>query len=87
MKSTLTDREFSKFRDGNTGDAVAVTYDGKPIPVDSSGVDWDEIIATFPETNQDLYTYKKSSVTVQTVLVTYQNTDKKIITNIVKTRY
>jgi hypothetical protein len=87
MKTTLPDREFAKFRDGKTGDAVAVTFDGEAIPIEPSGVEWDEIVTTFPSTTQELYTYKKNNVTVQTVLVTYQNTDKKSIILMQKTRF
>ena len=87
MKTTLPDREFAKFRDGKTGDAVAVTFDGEAIPIEPSGVEWDEIVTTFPSTTQELYTYKKNNVTVQTVLVTYQNTDKKAIILMQKTRF
>lgn len=87
MKNSIQDREFSKFRDGKTGDAVAVTFDGDVIPVETSGVDWDIVETTFPALNQDLYTYKKNGLTVQTVLVTYQSNDKKIITQLQKTRY
>ena len=87
MKNSIQDREFAKFRDGKTGDAVAVTFDGDAIPIEPSGVEWDEIITTFPSTTQELYTYKKNTVTVQTVLVTYQNTDKKSIIYMQKTRF
>jgi len=87
MKSTLLDREFNKFRDGGNGEAVAVTYDGtSPMPVDTSGVDWDEIVTTFPSDYQELYTYKKGSVTVQTVFVEYEANNKKNIVYINKTR-
>lgn len=79
MKTTLTDREFAKFRDGKNGDAVAVTLDGESVSVDSAGVDWDEIITTFPSATEELFTYKKSGVVVQTVAVTYQNDTKKVI--------
>jgi hypothetical protein len=87
MKSTIQDREFAKFRDGETGDAVAVTFDGEAIPVETGGVIWDEIVTTFPAANQDLFTYKKESQIVQTVLVTYENDSKKIIVGINKTRF
>jgi hypothetical protein len=87
MKSTLLDREFNKFRDGSNGEAVAVTYDGtSPMPVDTSGVDWDEIVTTFPSDREELYTYKKGSVTVQTVFVEYEANNKKNIVYINKTR-
>jgi hypothetical protein len=87
MKSTLTDREFSKFRDGKSGDAVAINYDGvSPLPVDTSGVDWDEIVTTFPSEIEELYTYRKSAVTIQVVLVQYETASKKNIVYINKTR-
>jgi hypothetical protein len=87
MKSTIKDREFSKFRDGKPGDAVAVTFDGEAIPIEPSGVEWDEILTTFPSTTEELYTYKKNGNIVQTVAVTYQNTDKKAIIYMQKTRF
>lgn len=87
MKTTIKDREFAKFRDGKTGDAVAVTFDGESIPVETSGVEWDEVVTTFPSENQDLFTYKKNNVVVQTVLVTYQNDSKKVIVYMQKEKF
>jgi hypothetical protein len=52
----------------------------------STEPDWDDMITTFPAANQDLHTYKRNSVTVQTVLVTYSNPGKTVITRIQKTR-
>jgi len=87
MKSNLNDREFDKFREAANGKtSVSVSADSA-LPIESAGVDWDEIITTFPSVQQELYTYKKNSVTVQTVLVTYQNGDKKTITNMIRTRF
>lgn len=86
MKNTVQDREFSKFRDGETGDAVAVVFDQEVLPVETAGVDWDLIETTFPSNETELYTYKKDMVVVQTVLVTYENNNKKIIISISKTR-
>jgi hypothetical protein len=87
MKSNLNDREFDKFRDApNDKSSVSVSADAA-LPIESAGVDWDEIITTFPANQQELYTYKKNSVTVQTVLVTYQNGDKKTILNMTRTRF
>lgn len=86
MKSTIQDREFSKFRDGETGDAVAFVFDQEVLPVETAGVDWDLIETTFPSSKTDLFTYKKNSITVQTVLVTYENSSKHVITSISKTR-
>ena len=88
MKTNLKDREFSKFRDGASGDAVATTYDGDlPLPIESAGVDWDEVITTFPGNHQDLFTYKKNNVTVQTVLVQYESNQKKSILYMQRTRF
>lgn len=49
-------------------------------------VEWNEIATTFPSDSSDLFTYKKDSVPVQTILVTYQDNTKKVIISIVKTR-
>ena len=49
-------------------------------------VDWDEIATTFPSLITELYTYKKNSVTVQTILVTYLDNTKKTIISLQKTR-
>jgi hypothetical protein len=87
MKTTLIDREYAKFRDGKDGDAVAVTFDGEAIPVETSGVEWDEITVTFPSSTEDLFTYKKNNLTVQTVLVEYSSADKKNIIYMQKTRF
>jgi hypothetical protein len=87
MKSSLKDREFDKFRPApNDKSSISVTAD-TPIPVDSSGVYWDEITTTFPSSTQELFTYKKDAVIVQTVLVTYQATDKKTIISMVRERF
>lgn len=47
---------------------------------------WDTITTTFPTANQDLFTYSFEGVGVQTVLVTYQDTTKKQIVSVNKTR-
>lgn len=87
MKSNLKDREFDKFRDApNDKSSVSISADAA-LPIEPAGVDWDEIVTTFPSNTQELYTYKKSATTVQTVLVTYQNADKKTILNMTRTRF
>jgi hypothetical protein len=48
---------------------------------------WDEILTTFPSETSELYTYKKDSNILQTVLVQYANTNKKIILSLTKTSY
>lgn len=47
---------------------------------------WDEINTTFPDTVTDLFTYSYNGSPVQTVKITYQDTAKSIILNVVKTR-
>ena len=87
MKNNLKDREFDKFREApNDKSSISISTDA-PLTVEPSGVNWDEINTTFPATNQELYTYKKNSVTVQTVLVTYENGSKSVILNMVRTRF
>lgn len=87
MKNNLKDREFEKFRDApNDKSSISVSVDA-PLTVEPSGVDWDEITTTFPATNQELYTYKKNTVTVQTVLVTYENGTKSVILSMTRTRF
>lgn len=48
---------------------------------------WDEILTTFPSETSELYTYKKNEIILQTVLVQYANTNKKIILSLTKTSY
>lgn len=86
--SSVKDNEANKFITGKSGKpTVRVAYDGlAPLPVETSGVEWDEIVTTFPTDIQDLFTYKLNSITVQTVLVTYDSASKKTILQIQKTR-
>lgn len=87
MKNNLKDREFDKFREApNDKSSISISTDA-PLTVEPSGVNWDEITTTFPATNQELYTYKKNTVTVQTVLVTYENGSKTVILSMVRTRF
>ena len=85
--SSLKDNEANKFRNGPNGKpSISVTVD-EPLPVQTAGVEWDEIVTTFPDTHQDLFTYKKNSSTVQTVLVTYESISKKTVLHVLKTRF
>jgi hypothetical protein len=87
MKPTIKDRELEKFREAPGGKtSVAVTFD-EAVDVNIDGVEWDEIVTTFPSTNQELFTYKLLSVIVQTVLITYETDQKKTIIKIEKTRF
>lgn len=79
------DREYKKFRDSENGPAVAITVD-KSLNVETAGVQWDEIVTTFPASNVDVFTYKLAGVTVQTVTVTYESASKKTPLSVVKVR-
>ena len=57
----------------------AANTNQEPIPVATAGVDWDTITTTFPTSTQDLFTYSKNGVIVQTILVTYDSSNKKTI--------
>lgn len=48
--------------------------------------DWDDFVTTFPTSVTELHTYKKNSVVVQTILVTYQSAARSQIIRIQKTR-
>lgn len=50
-------------------------------------VDWDRVETTFPSATSELYTYKKDSVIIQTVLITYDSPSKKTILLMEKTRF
>lgn len=74
---------------GSSGNRVSSTPldNGKEaLDVAINGLDWDEISTTFPSNTSELFTYKKNSTPVQTVLVTYENASKKTITSLVRTR-
>lgn len=89
LPGSSRDREYQKFRDSDTGTAVAITgsrTDGV-LSVDTAGVQWDEIITTFPTSITELFTYKYQTVTVQTVTVTYESAAKKTVISVVKVRF
>lgn len=48
--------------------------------------DWDDLVTSFPSSNQDLHTYKRNGSTVMTVLVTYTGPSKQNIVRIQKSR-
>jgi hypothetical protein len=49
--------------------------------------EWDDFVTSFPSNSEELHTYKRGSTTVQEILVTYQNSQKKQIVRIQKTRF
>lgn len=81
LSSGIKDREYNKFDEvnGKTVVRTHTTIEGEAV--------WDEIVTTFPSSTTDLFTYKKNSSVVQTVLVTYQDVSKKVIINITKTSF
>jgi len=79
------DREYQKFRDSEDGPAVAITVD-RSLNVETAGVQWDQIVTTFPSANVDVFTYRKSGNVVQTVTVTYESAAKKTPVSVVKVR-
>lgn len=82
------DREYQKFRDTESGPAVAVTGSSPDgvINVETAGVRWDEIVTTFPAANVDVFTYRLAGNVVQTVTVTYESAAKKTPVSVVKVR-
>jgi hypothetical protein len=62
-------------------------FDGKfELNEVSNDAEWDAITTTFPSSTSELYTYTLSGDTVQTVLVTYQDTTKQQIISVQKSR-
>lgn len=87
MRDNTKDREFDKFRpakDNLSKTAVEIENESNSPVIVSSNVLWDEVQTTFPAQTQELFTYKKDSETVMTVLVTYSDASKKTILSINK---
>jgi hypothetical protein len=87
-KGTARDKQDKSFvespvRANKTAQEVVVS-NTQSIPVTTLGVVWDKLEVTFPQENQDLFTYILQSSTVLTVLVTYANNSKKQIIGIDK---
>jgi hypothetical protein len=47
--------------------------------------EFDEIIATYPNATTEVYTYKKSSVTVGTITVVFTTSSKDTLSSVTKT--
>lgn len=86
LPGSSRDREYQKFRDGDDGTAVAIVPAGNSLNVETAGIQWDEIVTTFPSSAVELFTYKLLGVTVQTVTVTYESGAKKTPISVVKVR-
>jgi len=65
------------FNDDN--ESIDVTLKGSGLIF---GVDYDEIVFTYPTTTTEIFTYNLDSVQVQIIQVTYINTTKKDISKV-----
>lgn len=72
MHKSVEDREFNKFRDGQGGEVVAVTIDQGVL----SGVSYDDIQVTYPNSTTENYLYYLSASLQATIQVTYTNASK-----------
>ncbi len=86
LPGTILDREYKKFKDGESGVAVNIAADGDSLPVETAGIRWDTIITTFPDSITELFTYSLNSVVVQTVTVVYESASKKVPISVVRVR-
>mgnify|MGYP003652984370 CR=1 FL=1 len=89
-KAPLQDQERKSYVDSTTrpSSTAKEVYVGNDtaIPVSSSspfGL-YDSIIATYPTTASELYTYSLSAVDIGTITVTYTNSSKSVLTSVVK---
>jgi len=83
LSPSVQDRELNKFRDaGEKYSKVAVTMEGDTGLLE--GISYDEIQATYPSSSTELYTYKLSSTTVASILVTYSNSSKKTLVSVAR---
>lgn len=78
-------RDASDVGERKTKKAVQVENSPQEPVVVTTTVMWDKLQVSFPSANQEIYTYKKNSVTVMTVVITYENDSKKTIVDIDKT--
>lgn len=86
LSPTLVDREQGKFRDAGdvTKSRVAVIPEGNFTP----SQEFDAIVATYPSSTVEVYTYKSGGTggtTVMTITVTYTTSSKEFIDTVVKT--
>lgn len=95
-RGALDDRENEAFEDisGRIYKAVSInaTPGMSPVPVAPSGAlvteDFDAIVASYPSSIAEVYTYKTGGVsgtTVATVTVTYTDSTKEVLSTVVRT--
>ena len=84
MSPNRGDREYQKFVETADGNAsVRVTNIGTFL----AGIIFDSVVATYPTTSSEVYTYKTGGVsgtTVATITVTYTGSDKLTFSSVVK---
>jgi hypothetical protein len=86
MKDNIKDREFDKFRSGQNGlSRVAVVLEQTtPIPVDTEGLNWTSVQASYPTNTQEVYEFFQDSDLVQTITINYVSASKKQIQSVTK---
>ena len=70
------------------GDTAQETFIGNVSEIGNSiinGLVYNEIAITYPTTTTEIFVYKKSSVTVATVTITYVTSDKIKMQSIIRT--
>lgn len=78
MSPEIRDREFTKFRDASGKNSkVAVTQEGDTGLIE--GVQYDDILAAYPNSTTETYSYYLNTVLQATVEITYQDNAKKIL--------
>jgi len=75
--------DYENFKFGGTGpdNAYVKTFDQGGF---LSGVEYDNIAATYPDTVTEVYTYKLVAVTVATITVIYTDASKKYLVSVVR---
>ena len=46
--------------------------------------EWDEITTSYPDNTTEIYVYKKATVTVMTLTITYETSDKELISTVTR---
>ena len=85
ISTSVSDNEIYKFVDTNSGEvAVRTTSIGELL----AGVVYDSIVASYPDSVTEVYSYKTggaSGTTVATVTVIYTTATKDVLTSVVRT--
>ena len=93
LPGTIDDREYQKFEENASdgGTDVRVTLKS-PIEVETnpggnilSGIEYDEVQASYPTATTEKYEYYEASSLVATVDITYTDSTKRFITSVIRT--